>query len=172
VRATDPGTSTLFTMFPTTDPSSGLPSAPTVTTLAHIVDLKVTASVKPAQVAPGGTMVYTLNYTNLGNVAATGVVLTMQLPTGTTFNAAASTTGWFTVGGGVYKLDLPDVSVNAKGSVTFAATVPVHTPVPGSLSTSASITDDGTNGPDFNPLDNTTGLIKTLINTINSRRWR
>jgi len=50
--------------------------------------LRVSKSASAARVNVGDTLVYTLHYANIGNQAATGVVLTDTLPTGVTAGAA------------------------------------------------------------------------------------
>ncbi|MBD0369759.1 MAG: DUF11 domain-containing protein [Pyrinomonadaceae bacterium] len=100
---------------------------------------------------PGSTLTYTINYTNTGNQDATGVVLTDTVPTGTTFNAGASTAGWTETpsGSGIYKLTVGAVAGGGgTGSATFV--VVVNNPVAAGLANivnNASITDDGTNSP-------------------------
>ena len=50
--------------------------------------LRVSKSASAARVNVGDTLVYTLHYANIGNQAATGVVLTDTLPTGVTAGTA------------------------------------------------------------------------------------
>ena len=111
-------------------------------------------------VAPGDTIVYTLEFDNLGNADATGVVLTDTVPADTTFNAGASTPGWVCVpdgnAGSICTLAVGAVAgAGGGGAVDFAVDVddPVPTGVTDIVNT-ASVEDDGTNGPDQNPLDN------------------
>jgi uncharacterized repeat protein (TIGR01451 family) len=100
-----------------------------VDTVAANVDLQINKTDGGVTTVPGGVVVYTLAYTNVGTVAATGVVITETVPANTTFNAAASApTPW--------SCDPfpPDVY---------------------QIANTASIGDDGANGPDPTPDDNT-----------------
>ncbi len=122
------------------------------------VDLATSKSDSGVTTAPGGVVAYTLNYANNGTEDATGVVLREVLPANTTFNAAASTTGWTDVGGGAWEFTVGNVPANGSGSVTFAVTVNPSVPAGfASLTNSVSIRDDGTNGSELNPADNTAG---------------
>ncbi len=111
-------------------------------------DLQVSLNDDKAKAAPGDTIVYTITYANVGNVDATGVVLTQSLPFGATYNAAQSTVGWTAGADGTYNFD---VGVLAAGDtpqqVVFAVTAPrVVEPGVSKLSSTVSITDDGTHG--------------------------
>jgi uncharacterized repeat protein (TIGR01451 family) len=118
-------------------------------------DLQLTIDDGGISTRPDGTVVYTLDYSNVGNQDATGVVITQALPANTTFDPADSTPGWVDQGGGTYTLDVGNLDVGQTGSVLFA--VKVDNPLPPSydeLLAPASVADDGTNGPDANPGDN------------------
>jgi LPXTG-site transpeptidase (sortase) family protein len=100
-------------------------------------------------VTTGQTLVYTIDYSNVGDQGATGVVLTETLPDNTTFNAANSTPGWdctaaptctFTVGG-------LSAGTGNTGSVNFA--VKVNASIPAGITqiyNTVSIDDDHSNG--------------------------
>ena len=108
-----------------------------------------------ATVNAGGSVAYTINYSNAGLANATGVVLTEFLPVGSTFNAAGSTPGWTAVGSSGFQFMVGNLAAGANGSVVFAVTVP--TPVPAALeqlSNTVIIADDGTHGADANPANN------------------
>ena len=68
-------------------------SATDIDSLAPI-DLSIIKSDAGVTTAPGGGVLYTLSYTNAGSTAATGVMITEQVPANTTFDAASSTAGW------------------------------------------------------------------------------
>lgn len=131
-------------------------------------DLSITKSDGGAQVEPGGTISYTLTYANNGTGGATGVVITDVVPANTTFNAGASSAGWSC---------LPDgndgstctLAIGALGAgsgsqmATFAVTV--DDPRPTGLvqiSNTATIADDGANGTDTTP-GNNSGSDTTLV---------
>jgi uncharacterized repeat protein (TIGR01451 family) len=122
-------------------------------------DVSITKSDGGASAAPGGTIAYALGFSNVGNQGATGVVLTETVPANTTFNAGASTAGWSCVPdnnpGSVCSLAVGALISGGSGSATFAVTV--VSPAPAGLaqvSNTASVADDGTNGADPNPGNN------------------
>jgi uncharacterized repeat protein (TIGR01451 family) len=143
-----------------TDPNAGNNSASDTTPVTGAPDLSVTKSDGGASVAPGGTVAYTLSYSNTGNRGASGVVLTETVPANTTFNPGASTAGWSCVpnnnAGSTCTLAIGTVAGGGAGSsATFAVTV--ANPVPGGvteISNTAAIADDGANGTDTNPGNN------------------
>ena len=104
-------------------------------------------------------MVYTLTYTNLGNQIASSGVVTDTVPLYTTFNAAASSPGWScpdsAPAGTTCTYALGTVG-NETGELYFAVNLPPALPpgVPG-IENTATIADDGTNGDDHNPCNNT-----------------
>ena len=135
--------------------------------------------------APGTEMVYSLVYENVGTQDATGVVITETVSTGVTFDLGNSTAGWVVqatgnpavdgeVAGTVLEFDVGNVDVgDAPVTVNFA--VVVDNPLaPGitEITNTASIADDGNNGPDLTPGNNTdddvdgiAAHIKTLIDS-------
>ncbi len=76
------------------DPTPANNSSSDTTPVAAVPDLTLTKTDGGVTVDAGGTVAYTLGYTNAGNQGATGVVLTETVPANTTFNAGASTAGW------------------------------------------------------------------------------
>ncbi|HMD88019.1 MAG TPA: hypothetical protein VKF38_02545 [Anaerolineaceae bacterium] len=127
-------------------------------------DLAIMLSDGGSAVAPGGEVIYTLNYANNGDTPSSGVIITETLPANTSFNAADSTAGWQQTGGsGPFTLSIGSLSIGENGSAKFAVTVASSLP-PGttSLSDAASISDDGSHGTDKNPADNTS-TITTLL---------
>jgi uncharacterized repeat protein (TIGR01451 family) len=128
----------------------------TTITATALPDLVVSKSDGGATVSAGGSVAYTINYSNAGLANSTGVVLTEFLPVGSKFNAAASTAGWVALGAGAYRFAVGSLAAGAGGSVVFDVTVP--SPVPAGLeqlNNTVQIADDGTHGPDANPLNNT-----------------
>ncbi|MBI4786984.1 MAG: DUF11 domain-containing protein [Chloroflexi bacterium] len=114
------------------------------------VDLRMSKNDGGVSVTPGGLITYTLAYTNAGNIAVTGVVITETIPANTTYAG----TGWTCVGGTCTR-SIGSVEGGATGSVAF--TVQVANPVPPGttqISNSAIIGDDHASGPDANPGDN------------------
>ena len=125
-------------------------------------DLRITKTMVPAEetLELPAPITYTLSYANNGNQDATGVVLSDTVPAGTTFNAGASTAGWVCVpgtgAGSVCTLPIGALAAGASGSAIFAVTV--DNPVPPGftlVANTATVADDGTNGTDPTPGDNT-----------------
>ncbi len=77
----------------TTD-CDGVASADETTELLGSPDLKIEKTDFDVTVFPGSTISYRLTVSNIGMRTATGVVITENIPTGTTFNAAVSSAGW------------------------------------------------------------------------------
>ena len=150
---------TNFASFPTDDPA--LPGAldSTITSIVAAPDLALVKSDGGATVAPGGTVAYTLSYSNVGNQGATGVILSETVPANSTFNPSASTAGWTCVpnnnAGSTCTLAVGAVNGGGGGAATFAVTVvnPVAAGV-AQISNTASVADDGNNGTDPNSGNN------------------
>ena len=111
---------------------------------------------------PGAVLAYTLTYQNVGNTAATGVLITDVVPDYTTFNPGGSTPGWSCVPdnneGSTCTLTLaaPVVAGAPPVDVTFAVTVDASVPALVTLlENMALIHDDGANGIEPTPANNT-----------------
>src|SRR5205085_2894938 len=123
-------------------------------------DFSISKSDGGASVAPGGTVSYTLTYANSGNRGATGVVFTETVPANTTFDAGASTAGWFCApnnnAGSTCTLTIGGlVAGGGSQTATFAVTLvnPVAAGV-AQIGNTASIADDTSNGADPTPGNN------------------
>ena len=135
------------------DPTTGDPDDATVVPV--IADPVMTVS-KDDQVLltqPGTTLVYRIDYGNVGNQNATGVVLTETVPANTVYSAAASTPGWSCADGSgpgtTCALTIGDVAVGG-ASALFA--VVVDDPLPPAVTeidNTIEITDDGV---EFDPI--------------------
>ena len=174
--AVSAGSSTFVNTATTNDDGSNGPdptppnNTSTVTdTLTGQPDLVIVKSDGGKSVIPGGTLVYTLSYTNVGPKGASNVTIHETVPPNTTYASAGSTAGWtFTngaVAGTLGSINVGTVNPGDTGSVTFViklnASIPIGTV---SVDNTATIDDDGTNGPDLNPPDNTS-TISTHIPT-------
>lgn len=143
-----------------TDPDTDNNTDTETTPVTAAPDMVIGKSDGGTSTTPGATIVYTLNYTNAGNQGATGVVLTETVPANTTFNSASSSTGWSCANGSPAGTTCTNTigSVNGggvTGSRTFAVTV--INPVPAGvtqISNTASVADNGTNGADPTPSNN------------------
>ncbi|MFN2275277.1 MAG: hypothetical protein ACK2TX_10565, partial [Anaerolineales bacterium] len=119
-------------------------------------------------VSPGTLLVFTLGYANNGDQDASGVTLSDEVPANTTFQAGSSSPSW--------SCDDPDgagplgpgdpgssctyapgaLAAGHGGSVQFALLVDDPFPIGAHrVTNTAVIADDGANGPDQNPVDNT-----------------
>jgi uncharacterized repeat protein (TIGR01451 family) len=121
-------------------------------------DLQISKNDGVTSVTPGGTITYTLTYTNKSGTA-NNTVITETVPANTTFVPAASTAGWVCTpnnnAGSTCTLDIGDLINNTGGSATFVVTI--ANPLPAGVATitnTVQIGDDGTNDPDQNPGDN------------------
>jgi uncharacterized repeat protein (TIGR01451 family) len=143
-----------------TDPTPGNNSASDTTPVTGAPDLTLTKDDGGGAVEPGATVVYTLTYANVGNRGATGVVLTETVPADSTFDSGASTVGWVcTPDGNAGSTCTLAVGALAAGSgnQTASFAVTAADPRPAGvfqISNTASITDDGANGTDPTPGDN------------------
>jgi uncharacterized repeat protein (TIGR01451 family) len=140
---------------------AGDPEDTTCTPVTANPDLAITKDDGDVTVEPGGTITYTLEYANNGDQGATGVEITDTVPEGTTFDEAGSTAGWSCTdndpAGTICTLAVGALAGGgAGGSVTFAVTVddPIAAGID-EIENTASIDDDGANGTDPNPDDNT-----------------
>jgi uncharacterized repeat protein (TIGR01451 family)/fimbrial isopeptide formation D2 family protein len=145
------------------DPNPGDNSGGDAAPVSAFVDLRLGKSAGAASAAPGGALTFTLAYTNVGNIAATGVRITETVPANTTFSAAASAPFVWSCADGspagtTCVLVVGAVAGGGGGSAQFA--VRVDSPLPSGVSTIANtalVGDDGASGADPTPPDNTGG---------------
>jgi uncharacterized repeat protein (TIGR01451 family) len=152
------------------DPTPANNSASDTTPIDAAPDLALTKSDGGAGALLGGPVAYTLGYSNIGSQGATGVVLTDVVPAHTTFDAAGSTAGWSCVpdnnAGSTCTLTVAGsvAGGGGSGSAVFAVTVAASVPAGVTeIANQASVADDGTNGPDPNPADNTASDVTPLV---------
>jgi uncharacterized repeat protein (TIGR01451 family) len=127
-------------------------------------DLQLSKSDGGIYARPGTLLAYTLQYTNTGNQDATGVRLSEVVPDNTTFNSAQSSAGWGCTpddkAGSACSLPIGNLAGRgAQGSATF--TVDISNPLPDgttNIHNSASASDDGSNGSDPTPGNNSASL--------------
>ncbi len=146
----------------TTDPGGPeTPPATDDTPVTATPDLAITKTASATSVEPGDVLVYTLSYQNIGNQGATGVVITETVPANTTFNAGGSAAGWSCVDGApagtvcTYNV-VGEVAAGA-AAVSLAFAVNIPDPIPAGMEdvdNLVSIVDDGSNGTDPNPDNN------------------
>ncbi|MEL7058596.1 MAG: hypothetical protein AAGN46_01080, partial [Acidobacteriota bacterium] len=124
---------------------------------------------------PGDTVVYTLDYTNVGDQNASGVVLTDTVPDNT---SSGTNPGWEVAPAGsgvpcdgqpagtVCILTIGDLAAGASGQAMFA--IVIDNPLAAgimSLTNTVSIADDGSSGPDQNPDDNDSSDSTEVVGT-------
>ncbi len=143
------------------DPILSAPIAHSQTPVSTAADLTIAKSDGGIQAQPGQTLVYTLTFANKGTRSATGVIITETVPANSRFNAASSSAGWSCAdnspAGTFCTFNIGGLSSGASGTLTFAVTV--NRPLPAgvtSIANTASIGDDGANGPDPHPENNST----------------
>ncbi|MCP3934642.1 MAG: DUF11 domain-containing protein, partial [Actinomycetia bacterium] len=118
-------------------------------------DLVVTKTDGDTTTSAGDLITYTLTVANHGNQDATGVVLSDTIPVHSSFNAAGSAPGWSC------DASACTLAVGALGAgdaaQSFAIAFAVEDPLAAGvteINNSATTADDGTSGPDLNPVDN------------------
>lgn len=159
-----------FSSVSTDDPDAPGLSDRTDTPIVAAPDLVLTKSDGVSAVAPGSTTVYTLGVSNVGDQAAAMVRVLETVPADTTFNAGLSTAGWTCAdaspAGTPCELALGTVGVSAvPATASFAVNV-VPTPAGNEIVNTATVVDDGANGADQNPADNTATDTDTLDGAI------
>jgi uncharacterized repeat protein (TIGR01451 family) len=152
VRVEDNGTSG-------PDATPGDNQASESTPVAATPDLRVTQTPSAYTVLRGGTVVFTINVSNTGSQVATGVSLTDSVPLITRFSQASSTAGWSCAdNSGPLTPCTFSIGTLAPGetrTVTYALRVDTNTLIGLRVINIVSVGDDGTNGADPTPLNNT-----------------
>ncbi|MFN7944378.1 MAG: FG-GAP-like repeat-containing protein [Blastocatellia bacterium] len=95
-------------------------------TVTAYPDLAITMTDAPDPVifGAGRNLTYTVNVTNNGPVAATGVTVTDTLPTGAAFISATPVTGSCSQSGGVVTCNVGNLAVNASTTISIVITPP------------------------------------------------
>ena len=141
------------------DPTPENNSDAVTTPLAANPDLAVVKTDNNAVAAPGQVVVYSLIVTNNGNQGATGIVLSETVPTYTTFEPGAGTSGWTCTpdgsAGNPCTFDIASLAAGASQTVQFAVRLDALLPAGvAQLSNTVTVADDGSNGADPTPGDN------------------
>ena len=123
--------------------------------IKHLLpDLSLQIGVGDASVIPGGSILYTFDYTNAGAADASGAQARLRLPRHTTFSAEGSSDQWVCADG-VCTLDVGDLGVGKSGTATLEVTVDADlSPRTRHIDLFAGISDDGASGPDAGRRDN------------------
>lgn len=144
------------------DPTPGNNTGGDTTPVVAAPDLQVTKDDGLSTVKPGELATYTISVTNVSNQDATGVTLSETVPANTTFVPGGSSAGWNPTG------TMLNVGALAVGEVvTFTYQVRVNDPFPvgaSQIANTVSVADDGANGPDPTPGNNTAADTTTVAN--------
>ena len=149
----------------TNDPNLANNSATVITVVGvtGTADLTATETV-PATVLAGSNVTYTVVGQNLGPSAATGVSMTITIPTGTTFVSLPNPAGWTCSETATTATCSPTAASYAAGSTTtFSLTVNV----PNGTASGTQLTSTATISsptPDSNPSNNTSSAT-TIVGT-------
>jgi fimbrial isopeptide formation D2 family protein/uncharacterized repeat protein (TIGR01451 family) len=134
------------------DPTPNNNTASDDTPIRATPDMQISKSDGGITAVEGGTITYTLTYTNAGDQDATSVVITETLPLNTSF---VGPTGWVDQGSGVFTRNVGDMAAGASGNITFM--VKLDAPLSAGVTqvtNTVTIADDGSNGDDPTPDDN------------------
>jgi uncharacterized repeat protein (TIGR01451 family) len=142
-----------------TDPNPANNTASDTDTLTPRADLSVAQSDSPDPVAPGGTLTYTLQVTNLGPSSSTGMTLVDPLPAGVAFVSSTPGGPTCTFGASEVTCHLGGLAPAASYTVTLVVTVAPATS--GSLSNTASVTGSETDPLATNNSDTETTAVST-----------
>ena len=126
------------------------------TTIEAAPDLLVTKAIDVTSASPGDILAYTLTISNVGSQEATNVAVTDMLPEHTTFVSASD--GGHVTAPHSGTVTWPDFDLVAGSSATRRITITIDSPLPSGVEeivNTATVTDDGVNGPDLEPGDNT-----------------
>ncbi len=140
-------------------------------------DLVLTKSNGVTYVSPSDVVIYDLNVENVGGADATGVVITETVPANTTFNLANSSATWAgcadgAAAGSVCVFTIGNLNSGANTTVQFA--VNIDNPLPANTATitnTAVTADDGTNGNDPTPANNSDNHADTVTAAIGDYVW-
>jgi len=141
----------------TTDPVSA------TVRVGQVADLETAKSANPDAVVAGGTLTYTLVYTNNGPSDAQNVTITDTLPTGVTFGGMVSVAPPLfgpTQTGQLLTWYTPTLAAGAWGSIVFTVTVGADA---GSTITNSVVITSST--PDLDPGDNQDVVTTTVLFT-------
>ena len=138
----------------TTEPNTGNNSASESTPVTAQPDLVIAKTAGRTQVLAGDSLAYTITYENVGNQAATGVTITDALLNGLDY-VSSSPSGTYDSGAGTVTWSIGALAVDGPHTITLNATVKSDA-IPSSVAADrVTISDDGANGTDPNPGDNT-----------------
>jgi uncharacterized repeat protein (TIGR01451 family) len=146
------------------DPTPADNTAGTTTPLDASPDLSLLATTAPASVVTGNVARYVLSWANHGSQDATGTVVSVTVPVGTTYVAAGSSAGWSCANGAVAGTICTATVTGAVGdSGLLDFRVKAVAPVGSTVNLVGTFADDGANGVDPTPADNTANASTTVV---------
>lgn len=101
--------------------AAGMGTATLALTIRAAAAMTLTKSANPASAVSGGTVTFTIQYQNTSSGAASNVVITDVVPTGSTLVSGSISNGG-TASGNTITWNLGTVAANASGSVSFQVT--------------------------------------------------
>lgn len=120
--------------------------------------MKIDKRALDSRVSVGRLARFNLRYTNLGTVAATGIVLREIVPFGSAFDASSSTPGWTcpsgTSAGDICMFSVGSLPSRSSGNVQFSVKVVARPRHGNNLWNFAFVQDDGAHGQDVRPYNN------------------
>jgi uncharacterized repeat protein (TIGR01451 family) len=154
------------------DPTPENNEASDDTPLDAFPDLAITKNDGDAVAVPGELLAWALQVTNVGEQGASGVTVSDTVPANTTFAAGASTAGWNCVPdanpGSVCSIGIGTLEPGDLVSLAFVVRVNATLDAGvRSIDNAASVTDDGNNGADANPDNNSDGDSAPVGSSIN-----
>jgi uncharacterized repeat protein (TIGR01451 family) len=107
----------------TATPAEGVSdSASLITKIGSAANLVITKSSSVTGTTPGGIIEYTINYGNIGNIAATNAAIRDELPSNINL-VAGSITGGGSIAGSIITWPLGSLAPGASGTVSFRVVV-------------------------------------------------
>lgn len=147
------------------DPVSGDNQAQVTTPLTGaLADLAVSLKGGTITITVGSLVNYNVEYANLGNRGASGVVVTATLPAGTSLDSAGSSGGWVCAAGTCTHA-IGAVAGGGAGGVLPLALQTTDVPAPSQMQLQVRLGDDGLNGEaalDNNVTQQTTPVIPAI----------
>ena len=123
------------------------------------IDLSITGSAAPDPVMVNGTLTYTLQVTNNAATEATGVTVSDLLPANVTYVSATTAAGTCSKFSSTVTCQI----LSLAGSASATITIVVKSPVPGTLSNTASVT---ANESDPDTANSTATQTTTVLDTV------
>ncbi|RAN88570.1 cell surface protein [Bacillus sp. SRB_28] len=146
---------------------NGLATSNSAGTQINLADINGTKSVNKLFTDIGETLTYSISLANIGNIAATNVIYTDPIPSGTTFIPGSVTVNGVTQGGAnpANGISIGSIAANSTTTISFQVFVP-------SIPQTNPILNSGTTTYQYIPVPNqpavsgtdTTNIVSTQVN--------